>query len=162
MSLTMKSSNRLIYLTYRSVLVFLLLVASWGRSKLGLVLLPDGFDLAEGSVLHQLFQLIEVDGLSLMCLLIWATQGSLLVWLGQLWLHLSLLLWRNKYWRAIAFKPWSLLWAISSIELLLVGLLSLIEANLWLNLTRVCLRILLVLLLLLTWFVWRYLLILVE
>ena len=70
MSLTMKSSNRLIYLTYRSVLVFLLLVARWGRSKLGLVLLPDGFDLAEGSVLHQLFQLIEVDGLSLMRLLI--------------------------------------------------------------------------------------------
>ena len=162
MSLTMKSSNRLIYLTYRSVLVFLLLVARWGRSKLGLVLLPDGFDLAEGSVLHQLFQLIEVDGLSLMCLLIWATQGSLLVWLGQLWLQLSLLLWRSKYWRAIAFKPWSLLWAISSIELLRLGILSLIEASLWLNLTRVCLRILLVLLLLLTWFIWRYLLILVE
>ena len=55
MSLTVESSNRLIYLTYRSVLVFPLLVAWWGRSKLGLALLPDGLDLAEGSVLHQLF-----------------------------------------------------------------------------------------------------------
>ena len=155
MSLTMKSSNRLIYLTYRSVLVFLLLVAWWSRSKLGLALLPDGFDLAEGSVLHQLFQLIEVDGLHLMCLLIWATQRSLLVWLGQLRLQLSLLLWGSKYWRAIAFKSWSLLWAISSIKLLVVGLLSLIEANLWLNLTGVCLNLLLVLLFLLTCFIWR-------
>ena len=62
----------------KSELIFSGWATHRGYSSRGQVLL-DGLDLAEGRILHQLLQLIWVDGLSLMRLLVAHAQSGLML-----------------------------------------------------------------------------------